>query len=96
MLKAPPPWQRPSAAPASPQPLVILGGLAIPWEGGEAGPLCSSQPPPKAAGPTAFDHAGRKVSASFVTGYDAMQTNRWPDDNRSTSTYGGGATMGYR
>ena len=97
MLKAPPPWQRPSAAPATPQPLVILGGLAIPWGGRRSRPTaCSSQPPPKAAGPTAFDHAGRKVSASFVTGYDAMQTNRWPDDNRSTSTYGGGATMGYR
>ena len=39
MLKAPPPWQRPSAAPATPQPLVILGGLAIPWGGEEAGPL---------------------------------------------------------
>jgi len=44
MLKAPPPWQRPSAAPATPQPLVILGGLAIPWGGGEKPAQCVLEP----------------------------------------------------
>ena len=42
MLKAPPPWQRPSAAPATPQPLVILGGLAIP--GGKKPAHCLLEP----------------------------------------------------
>ena len=91
-----PPLAAPQRGSCNPSAPGDSGRLGNP-RGGRGRPTArSSQPPPQAAGPTAFDHAGRKVSASFVTGYDAMQTNRWPDDNRSTSTYGGGATMGYR
>ena len=59
--KRPPLWQRPSAAPATPQPLVILGGLAIPWGGEEAGPLparASRLPKPRVPPPLTMQ-AGR-------------------------------------
>ena len=97
MLKAPPHLAAPQRGSCNPSAPGDSGRLGNP-RGGRGRPTArSSQPPPQAAGPTAFDHAGRKVSASFVTGYDAMQTNRWPDNRiESNSTYGGGATMGYR
>eukprot|EP00320_Phaeocystis_rex_P001281 CAMPEP_0119071358 /NCGR_PEP_ID=MMETSP1178-20130426/49011_1 /TAXON_ID=33656 /ORGANISM="unid sp, Strain CCMP2000" /LENGTH=105 /DNA_ID=CAMNT_0007053281 /DNA_START=37 /DNA_END=354 /DNA_ORIENTATION=- len=40
---------------------------------------------------------GKKKATSFLTGYDAMQSNRWPDNRIvSADSYGGAATMGYR
>jgi hypothetical protein len=90
-----PHWRCPSSAPAPPSASGGSGRLCT--LKGRGRPTGCSPAASKAADPTAIDHSGRKLSTSFVTGYDAMQTNRWPDNRvLSGSSYGGGATMGFR
>ena len=60
----------------------------------------TSESPPKATTFIVSDNGhltGRKKSASFSTGYESMESNRWPDARIvSESQYGGAATMGFR